>query len=1226
MPYANGTASLDYTDPTIVISDLGSFYYTYNGGTNIAYSEKELESSPLNRVLKQGAPGDWALTSGKEIKFAYQTNAANEVQLFKVTTTWDSASGCFTPVISSPQPYYPANTLYKTITKDENWTSGKNNTTEEFKNKEGQVVLKRTYSDVYENGVLVEAEAKHDTYYVYDVRGNLTFVMPPLTEGDSDQNILDNLGYQYKYDYRNRLVEKKLPGKQWEYIVYDNLDRPVATGPAYHYYGTGAIGWMVTEYDVLGRVTQTGWKQLSVSTTDRASFQNNVTSGSNPFTLSANDILTKSYYDDYTYSGAPNPLPTQIEGKDLATIVKGLPTGAWTKVLDVNNPNAGETSYTLYDEYYRPVRTYTSNHLGGFTQVDSKLDWAGKTAYSITTHKYDTNGNVVTVRDNFFYTAQDRLELHTQQINGGSAQLIAKNTYDELGQLTSKNVGGTDATGNSGLQTVDYTYNIRGWLKGINDVSNLGTDLFAFRINYNTLDNLGDFDTQGTPLYNGNIAATYWKSSSDNVLRKYNYNYDELNRLLEANYLKPQNASTPDNYLEKLSYDKNGNIQTLLRNGNLDTDGAQAVNLIDDLVYTYDKNNKNLLKKVMDQSVSPQGFNESLDTNSNGTYDTKDDYDYDVNGNLIKDENKGITEIKYNHLNLPVAISFGSNKIEYIYNAVGQKVVKTVSENSVITKTEYLSGFQYKGSMLQFFPHAEGYVNVVDNHGVNSYNYVFNYTDHLGNIRLSYGVDPDTQSIKILEENHYYAFGLKHTNYNSDKLLYQKGTSGGVVLKGELPTIEAFYKYKFQGQELQDELQLFWYAFKWRNYNPEIARFMSIDPLTEEYEDYTPYQFASNQPVHAQEVEGLENAHDLNKKVQLKETRTIVRDNIPQTDIRLLSIVRSVAVEGAYTGIRSAGVRNEYKAEVSKLDVSDSKGRTEAKVNAREKTPAVVRTLIESERPTSVELKKTSGTANKTNAGANAKAELFGTGGKVLLFTGVAASTYNVATSDDKPKAVALEGGAWTGAVAGGELLGTALAPAGPYVAAGGAILGSIIGGIAGEKAVQKMLENDNISSFRAEPGLNGCFLEDTKILMADNTEKFIKDVEIGDYVMSYNFDLSKVEAKKVLKKVSPVHEKIVEITFSGEIINSNTLDHPYYVIGKGWASFDPKKTFENYNMKVDKLETGDFCYFLKGKELIIVKIVSFKIIEGTFITINLSEIQDNHNFFANGILVHNKQ
>jgi len=41
---------------------------------------------------------------------------------------------------------------------------------------------------------------------------------------------------------------------------------------------------------------------------------------------------------------------------------------------------------------------------------------------------------------------------------------------------------------------------------------------------------------------------------------------------------------------------------------------------------------------------------------------------------------------------------------------------------------------------------------------------------------------------------------------------------------------------------------------------------MSIDPLAEKYEDYTPYQFSSNQPVHANEVEGLESSNDLNKK------------------------------------------------------------------------------------------------------------------------------------------------------------------------------------------------------------------------------------------------------------------------------------------------------------------------------------------------------------------------
>ncbi|MNE15501.1 hypothetical protein D3C80_1084110 [compost metagenome] len=88
------------------------------------------------------------------------------------------------------------------------------------------------------------------------------------------------------------------------------------------------------------------------------------------------------------------------------------------------------------------------------------------------------------------------------------------------------------------------------------------------------------------------------------------------------------------------------------------------------------------------------------------------------------------------------------------------------------------------------------------------------------------------------------------------------------------------YQYKYQGQERQDELGLNWDSFKWRNYDYAIGRFMSIDPLAEEYEDYTPYQFASNQPVHANEVEGLENAHDLNKRIQTRESRTIVTDAI----------------------------------------------------------------------------------------------------------------------------------------------------------------------------------------------------------------------------------------------------------------------------------------------------------------------------------------------------------
>ncbi|MFA7616994.1 MAG: hypothetical protein WCY16_10485, partial [Weeksellaceae bacterium] len=42
-----------------------------------------------------------------------------------------------------------------------------------------------------------------------------------------------------------------------------------------------------------------------------------------------------------------------------------------------------------------------------------------------------------------------------------------------------------------------------------------------------------------------------------------------------------------------------------------------------------------------------------------------------------------------------------------------------------------------------------------------------NYTDHLGNVRVSYTKDPQTGNLKILDESHYYPFGLKHQEYST---------------------------------------------------------------------------------------------------------------------------------------------------------------------------------------------------------------------------------------------------------------------------------------------------------------------------------------------------------------------------------------------------------------------------------------------------------------------------
>ena len=73
---------------------------------------------------------------------------------------------------------------------------------------------------------------------------------------------------------------------------------------------------------------------------------------------------------------------------------------------------------------------------------------------------------------------------------------------------------------------------------------------------------------------------------------------------------------------------------------------------------------------------------------------------------MISDANKGISNITYNHLNLPVQITFPNGIIKYLYNAAGQKLSKTVTEGTAITATDYLSGFQYKNTKLQFFPHG----------------------------------------------------------------------------------------------------------------------------------------------------------------------------------------------------------------------------------------------------------------------------------------------------------------------------------------------------------------------------------------------------------------------------------------------------------------------------------------------------------------------------------------
>src|SRR5690606_482807 len=127
---------------------------------------------------------------------------------------------------------------------------------------------------------------------------------------------------------------------------------------------------------------------------------------------------------------------------------------------------------------------------------------------------------------------------------------------------------------------------------------------------------------------------------------------------------------------------------------------------------------------------------------------------------------------------------------------------------------------------------------------------------HLGNIRLSYTRDPLDLSLKIMEETHYYPFGLKHAVYSDIKQKYELDEEEENLAR---PTYvyETEYQYKYNGKEFQDELGLGWYDYQWRNYDPAIGRWMNVDPLAELSRKNSPYVYALNNPIFYIDPDGM---------------------------------------------------------------------------------------------------------------------------------------------------------------------------------------------------------------------------------------------------------------------------------------------------------------------------------------------------------------------------------
>jgi len=451
-----------------------------------------------------------------------------------------------------------------------------------------------------------------------------------------------------------------------------------------------------------------------------------------------------------------------------------------------NGVNRGEkTSYATGD-VFRAERIgttiyYKKNGATFFTsavpsktslRLDASFNSTGATINGLKT----SFGQMVVAR-RFDYDHAGRLINTWHKLNNQPEILLVNNTYNELGQLIDKKLHSTVAAATDAKQSVDYRYNIRGWLTTINGANiksptnpnnDDNTDFFGMELLYeNTSADLGN-----TAQFNGNISATKWSSNlgfgTKNQLG-YSYQYDPLSRLSSSNYKEATAGiwSTPSNnkFSETgFSYDHNGNILALTRND------ARTGTAMDQLTYSYTDGGfqqSNMLRSVTDAGDKNIGFKDGHSELNVA------DYTYDANGNMLRDLNKGIdTNIEYNYLNLPRLVTKSGSSIRYIYDATGRKLSQVVTSNNNTKQTDYLGEFVYEQDALQFLNHEEGRIVVSNEKDIYTYD-----GSHLTGITATSGA---SLTIETLHGEKYLKVNVTNT------LLSNKGVSS---LGGSRPVV-----------------------------------------------------------------------------------------------------------------------------------------------------------------------------------------------------------------------------------------------------------------------------------------------------------------------------------------------------------------------------------------------------------------------------------------------------
>jgi RHS repeat-associated protein len=542
-----------------------------------------------------------------------------------------------------------------------------------------------------------------------------------------------------------------------------------------------------------------------------------------------------NYYDNYLWN-QNEKLNFKKYKTDKWSNAKGLLTGRKVRRLDLKSTpiltfgfsNDFEQFDTIvkdsllavtmyYDDKNRLIQTQSENRLGKINQTDFVLDFTGQLLEEKEIYRKPTSGidSLIEIKKTYKYDHAGRKLDATHHFNGRQ-ELLASYEYDELGRLINKNLNeagkdsikrqnpvevkdvvdvanrfvllqpGTSISGDSvyfafiasGLQKVTYQYDIRGNLSCVNCKTNGELDtskVFALKLDYH----------QDGRFFNGLLSKQTWLS--DSVERSFLYDYDKANRLKRGVF----SGQNTENYsLPKITYDLNGNVDSLQRYGKINVD---EFGLIDDLKFTYYPIS-NALEKIDDLADPNLGFK---DTN------TLTDFTYNAQGDITSDQNKGITSISYNYMGLIDKVHFGSSKsIENFYTADGQKLKTIYINGSDTLKKDYIGNLIYINDTLRSAWHDEGRI-IFENGSLNLPKYQYFINDHLGSTRVVF--QRQTDSLFVAQRIDY-------------------GVTGDII--SEFPANQNLLTHTFQGKEFQDG---FGYDFLTRTYDPYTMRMLQVD-------------------------------------------------------------------------------------------------------------------------------------------------------------------------------------------------------------------------------------------------------------------------------------------------------------------------------------------------------------------------------------------------------------